>query len=73
MNPHGVYHTPLKRARLPVPPPRHVFLKINCSIKTLKNQEAGKDDKDDFILGRVAVPGADIKDFKFKKLKDSSK
>ncbi len=22
MNPHGIPHTPLKRARLPVPPPR---------------------------------------------------
>ena len=23
LNPYGIYHTPLKRARLPVPPPSH--------------------------------------------------
>ena len=26
LNPYGKYHTPLKRARLPVPPPSHVQL-----------------------------------------------
>lgn len=25
LNPYGIYHTPLKRARLPVPPPSHIF------------------------------------------------
>lgn len=39
MNPHGMYHTPLKRARLPIPPPRHVLFSIKIirvCLKTVK-------------------------------------
>jgi hypothetical protein len=65
LNPHGVHHTPLKRARLPIPPPRHVCfnsIKIirvcSCAVK-----EKSSHQKKNFRVffkgcrGLVKIPG----------------
>ena len=32
LNPHGFPHTPLKRARIPIPPRRHIYSIFNCRV-----------------------------------------
>ena len=32
LNPHGFPHTPLKRARIPIPPRRHIYLIFNYRV-----------------------------------------
>jgi hypothetical protein len=57
LNPHGVIHTALNRARLPVPPTRHIDMDSNFSIikaknqavKTLKVSFPGKGNKKEFV------------------------
>ena len=48
MNPHGIYHTHLKRARLPVPPPSHIRREIPQNV--FYHTGRGKSIPDDVLL-----------------------
>ena len=41
LNPYGVHHTPLKRARLPVPPPSHGG-KVTNMILTIRHSKVNR-------------------------------
>lgn len=57
LNPHGIHHTHLKRARLPVPPPSHIDAAYHCMIYSSKSGRASQAFCEKFLPEYAGVCG----------------